>query len=623
MPYGKFSLTDQQAFVGPNGSGKSTLIDAMNLVFGRQKLVRTLTEHDFTQSNPKIADRIRIVATLGGFGSNDPANFSQWFREGRGVPKWWDPATREALPTNNAESELCVQIGFSARFDYEDLEIKTRRYFHDDDEQIDPFDDENVVRFPERLLQEIGYFALPTRRTWAASISFASELFRKAVTTIGGIPSNAILEHVQALRNPDSPLELQPELKPLISGINRRLAQLIPESPELQLRITNTDVEGFLAALVPHYFTQGRGSLPAGRHGTGLISLQSLALLLEIGRERKSRGQSFILTLEEPELHISPGLQRRIIGDAASVSDQIITTTHSPRVAAFFEPSSTQILYRTNQANEEASDIEEEVTASRKEKLEGRVLIPETMIKSPNALIQLFTDARVQVIESLMQPSVLVPEGRIDFEWLRLLLDITETGRRISTNDQTKKSCERPATVPPYGAIVGVIPTRSSHVKATFERLASLHPSVSCLVDGDSAGKAYTEELVKCSIPPTCVIQWPNEQTIEDVIVWILDNNLHVLIDINKRLDTSFQTPIDLSSALKSSDGKNGGLKTHYYAHEEIAGALKSSETCVARATMVLETICRCVLGKTDDCDSIKIISESNSDTTKVYQFKL
>ena len=56
---------EHDVLVGPNGSGKSTIIDALSLVFGRTRLVRDLTEHDFYGSYPEATSRIRIVATLG------------------------------------------------------------------------------------------------------------------------------------------------------------------------------------------------------------------------------------------------------------------------------------------------------------------------------------------------------------------------------------------------------------------------------------------------------------------------------------------------------------------------------------------------------------------------------
>ena len=311
-------FSDQVALVGPNGAGKSTIVDALSLVFGRQKLVREMTEHDFTGSHPQPQDRIRIVATLGGFTPNTPDSHRQWFRVDRAIEKWWNPVNNQVEPAPCAESQLCVQVGYAARFDYESLEVKHRRYFHDDP-VADPFDEDNVVRIPDTLISEIGFFVLPARRTWAATISFASELFRKAVASVGGIPASTVMAHRDVLRAPDPALEDDPDLKPLVDRINTRMGQILPGSPTLQLRLTSTDSESLLQALVPHYKLNDGPSIPAGRHGTGLISLQSLALLLEIGRTRRERGESFIFALEEAELHVPPGLQRRLIGDAAAV----------------------------------------------------------------------------------------------------------------------------------------------------------------------------------------------------------------------------------------------------------------------------------------------------------------
>ena len=92
IPSGRLVLHDQVALVGPNGSGKSSIVDALCLVFGRQRLVRDLTEHDFAGSRPRPQDRIRIVATVGGFQSNDPDDNQTWFRSGRAVKKWWAKA---------------------------------------------------------------------------------------------------------------------------------------------------------------------------------------------------------------------------------------------------------------------------------------------------------------------------------------------------------------------------------------------------------------------------------------------------------------------------------------------------------------------------------------------------
>ncbi|MHB8765771.1 MAG: ATP-dependent nuclease [Deferrisomatales bacterium] len=604
---GRLALPDQVALVGPNGSGKSTIVDALSLVFGRQKLVHDLTEHDFNGSSPQPADRIRIVATVGGFPSNNPDDNTSWFRSGRSVEKWWDPTTKTVLPEVQPGAFLCAQIGYAARFDHEDLTVKQIRYFQQRDDQVDPFDEEAIDRFPDRLLSEIGFFVLPARRTWSATISFGSELFRKAVATIGGVPATTVLQHRDALRSPTTPLEDDGALRPLVENINARMAQLVPGNPRLQLRLTSTDSDSLLRALVPHYQRDDGGSLPAGRHGMGLVSLQILVLLLEIGRVRKAAGQSFILALEEPELHVPPGLQRRLIGDATSISDQVICTTHAPRVAAFFDAGSIQILSHKTMPGEEG--------APPVKQLEGRPLSPASMVSEPNALVQLYTDHRARLVEALMFPLVLVPEGRADFEWLRLLLDVAETGDRPLHGNQ--------GAVPPFGSVVGVVPTRDSAVRVTFERMHRLHDHIAVLVDGDPAGDGYVTELLACNPPPCCVMQWPTGWAVEDAVRWTLDADATILLtEINTRLERQFPSLHDLVVALKNKDGQTGGLKAHYMAHEDIAGAMRKSEPCVHRVEQLLEAVTRAVLGKCDGFEHLEVDEARSGDGITVCRFR-
>ena len=63
---------DHTVLVGPNNVGKTTVIEALALVFGRERLVRNLTEHDFFGSAPDEQSRIVIVADLTDFEEDDP-----------------------------------------------------------------------------------------------------------------------------------------------------------------------------------------------------------------------------------------------------------------------------------------------------------------------------------------------------------------------------------------------------------------------------------------------------------------------------------------------------------------------------------------------------------------------
>jgi energy-coupling factor transporter ATP-binding protein EcfA2 len=584
--------------VGPNGSGKSTILDALSLTFGRTQLVRELTEHDFFGSTPGPATRFRLVATLGGFSTEVPDDNQDWFREGRGVPKWWNDKTKKADPQPSADaSTLCVQIGLVARFDHEELGVEQFRYFHDDDQVVDPFDDEIVTPFPSRLLNEIGFFVLPVRRTWEGTVSFASELFRRAVATLGGIPAQTLLEERDRLRAPAKPLEDEPLLKPLVDRMNEQFRQLLPHSPEFKLRLTATDSEALLRGLVPHYAPPGGVVLPAGRQGTGILSLQTFVLLLEIGRERRKQGLPFILALEEPELHVPPGLQRKLVAQAVAISEQTICTSHAPRVAAFYPATSTLVIDRG------AGD------------LSATPILASSLTPSATSVQRkLYLDDRSRIVDALMHHRVLVPEGRGDHEWLRLLSDVVETGEHAFG--------AIPEDSTPFGAVVGVVPTHSSAVQATYEELRRLHRGVVPLVDGDEAGKEKLAALLKSTPPPATILAWRDGWEIEDAVMWILRaDEAAVIQPLNERLGWQVTSVDDLLAKFKTKEGP-GRAKTDYLAYEEVASVIRDCKPCRDRARMLLDAMTRAILRKPGVCGALVVDKDKSTPTSAVIRLE-
>ncbi len=584
---------DHTVIIGPNGSGKSTVIDALSLVFGRSKLVRDLTEHDFYGSCPTATSRIRIIATLGGFEGNDPDRHYTWFREGRAIEKWWNPQTGQAEAERSEQAtELCAQLAFAARFDLEELTIEQIRYFHDDDGMEDVFQEDGVQQFPIRLFNDVGYYVLPVRRTWEATVSFASELFRKAVATLGGVPAETILDERDRLRRPDAPLEMDGRIRPLVQRINSQIEQLMPQAPQLKLRLTSTDSESLLRALVPHYCAANDIELPAGRHGTGLLSLQTFILLLEMGRERRRQGLAFMLAMEEPELHVPPGLQRRLIKQTVSIAGQTICTSHAPRIAAFFPATNVQLL------------------ESREGGLASTPLLEKPLGGDATAWERKFYhDDRGKVIEALMHSRVLVPEGRSEYEWFRLLADVVETGDRALLADRNE--------VPPFGAVVGVAPTRDAQVIGTFKRLRKLRSGVYVLVDGDRPGDDYIGLLLELDTPPDIIIQWPDDWKIENVICWILEAGDNSIIDeMKQRLDNHNFDSLDELEALFEINEGAGRLKTDYLAYEEIASIIRDHEECLARAEALLDTITFACFGRYEESERLDLDERSTEDCT-------
>ena len=584
--------------VGPNGVGKSTIIDALSLVFGRTRLVRDLTEHDFYGSRPEATSRIRIVATLAGFGHDDPESDDTWFREGRAVPKWWNSSTGqiEPEPSDHANT-LCAQVAFAARFDIEELVVESIRYFHDDDDVEDPFLDDAIQSIPIRLFDDIGYYVLPARRTWEAAASFASELFRKAVATVGGIPAETILQERDRLRAPDAPLEETLGLSPLVDRIDRQLAELLPDAPGFQLRLTGTDSESLLRALVPHYAGSEGVPLPVGRHGMGLLSLQTFILLLELGRERVRVEKPFMFAMEEPELHIPPGMQRRLIAQAVSIAEQTICTTHSPRAAAYYPATSVQILDRSPDCLA--------ATPMLSAPLDG---------SATNARRKLFMDDRARLVEALMHHCVLIPEGRSECEWFRLLSDVLETGENALDAED--------ADAPTFGTVVGVVPTHDGAVAEVYDALRMLRRGLVPLVDGDDAGAAKINQLRGADPGPALILRWCDGWTMEDAIGWILEGEEDAaLAELQGRIDREFESIAELVGLFKVKTG-SGRLKTDYLAYEEVASVVGSLPGCGTRAAVLLKAVTLATLGRAEGCDSIWRDDEHSTVESAVFRLE-
>ncbi len=582
----------QSILVGPNGAGKSTVLEAFALLFGRDRLVRSLTEHDFYGSNPSASDRIRLVATITGFSSNDPGDHSQWFSESRGVPKWLDAKTGKLHPEPlNTADPLCVQIGYAARFDRSELYVDTLRYFHDDASIVDPFDEEAVQAVPTRLLAELGFFLVPAHRTWDRLISFNSDLFRKILESSGTLEAVEVIAERDRLREEKHRVDSGGVLKDLRDGIDAEMKRLMPGGPGLELRLTSTDTESLLQALVPHYRYTDSVPLPAGRHGSGLLSIQSALLVIQIAERRKKKHQNVIIALEEPELHMPPGVQSQILHRLQNVSDQLVCTTHSPRVASVCSAGDVRLVNPSNAGTTTFVPL-------LRNPLSGSTI---------NGVRKLFQENRQAFIESLMHRFVLVPEGITDVHWIRLFA--------ICAATQELGEC---AETPPFGTTFGVSPTHDACVVQTVERIKAVRGGVAALVDGDAPGDGYLISLMSSVTPPEHIFQWQSGWEIEDVVGWIVGSEEKVLEAIRSDCPTCPDEISAIVSWLKTPTNKQGA-KTDILAHEAVASGILTSELAKARCRSLLNALVQA----TETNSSSELIvpdSKRSSNSTRVWR---
>lgn len=559
---GRLQFKQHPVLIGANNTGKTTVIEALTLLLGRERMVRELTEHDFYGSDPQPADRIKLVGTITGFASQDPADHLDWFRDGRGVPKWLDEGTGEVSAVRTAQATmLCCQIGAQAYFDRDSLSVEMVRYFHDHDNPIDPFADDSPVGVPPKLIKEIGFYLVRASRTWDKVFSWGSELFRRTLQAAAAQPSSAIIAERDRLRRPESPIEADGQIADLIGNVNTELSKCIPNAPSVQLRVTSTDSRSLLDSVAAHFAVGNGLGVPAARQGSGLISLQGLLLLLELGRGRAEAGEGFLMALEEPELHLPPAGQQQLVQRVQALSTQTFITTHSPLIAAISDPTSVLIL-----RNEDGL-------------LSALPFLPEPLPpQAQNWQRRFFQQSRVDVISALMHPCVLVPEGRADFQLLKTVL------RPLMLTEGWSSSMEAM-----FGLHVGVVPTEDAKVVEIYELLSRAHKRVCCLVDGDGDGHRYTAGLQRSPTPPPVIIRWRENEMIEDVIGWILRADEEHILDALAEIPNAPPTDVDdIVAHMKLK-------KMDVICYEAVADAIVNSEPCRGRAADLFNALaCTC-----------------------------
>jgi putative ATP-dependent endonuclease of OLD family len=565
---GKIQFRDHTVLIGPNNSCKTTIIEALAFVLGRDRLIRSLTEHDFFESSPEPTTRIVITATVTGFEPPDFTQHPDWFGDRRAVPVWFDPDSGTVLPEQTETRQLLAcQIAFAARFNADTLEVDIARYFNDGDDK-DVFEEENFISVPPKLIREVGFFLIPASRSWDRMLSFSSELFRRVIRTTDGLPAKTVLDERDRLRGPDRKLEDDERLAPVVNAVNGEIATLLGNTTPLCLRVTATDSASVLEAITPHFQTETRTPIPAKRQGSGLVSLQSLFLLLHFGQRRIADGESFFMALEEPELHLPPAVQRSVLNRLQALSTQTIITTHSPLVAGYCDAASLLIVRNI-----------------------GGVLDVRPMVSKPlrqeatNAVRRLYQINRVETAAAMMSECLLVPEGRFDFDWLTLLLRVAEL------DPGGTEHCL-------FGVRIGIVPTSDAKVRETCEALSKAHPMVCALVDGDIDGKGYADLLDGAGVGAKRVLLWPDDWMIEDIVGWIVQaDEDNFMRKLNADLSVAPGDRATLVQRLRSPDRPAHGLKGDGVAYEIVANALSESGPCRARTRALLHAVSNACTG--------------------------
>ena len=190
----------------------------------------------------------------------------------------------------------------------------------------------------------------------------------------------------------------------------------------------------------------------------------------------------------------------------------------------------------------------------------------------------LFGSNRASLVEAVMSHWVLVPEGRLDFEWLRRLSVVADA---------------QVSSAPPFGAVFGIVPTKDAAVTHVVDHLRRLRTRIAALVDGDPAGDGYVRNLLHLTMPPDRVLQWQPGAEIEDVVVWIVEGGGGAALSaaVTELAPwVSVSTVEELRAALKSKC-RPGGIKDDLLAHEALATVIAAHQGCRDRTTALCDAL--------------------------------
>jgi hypothetical protein len=131
--HGRITLPTHAVLLGANNSGKTTIVEALALLFGRDRMLRPVSDWDFYGGVPKPESRFHIVATITGFPSDDARTLPGWFvGEHAGRPVWWHDDTEIVSFESDCPDGawLAAQVALTGRYDDEACEFELARYFY-------------------------------------------------------------------------------------------------------------------------------------------------------------------------------------------------------------------------------------------------------------------------------------------------------------------------------------------------------------------------------------------------------------------------------------------------------------------------------------------------------------
>ena len=368
-------LPKHGVLIGDNNTGKTTILEALDLVFGPDRLNRTpiIDEHDFYQGKylaaaTKSVEEVPAAVDTEGEGADIADAATQEIEElvapmisievvitdlseeqiatfGNDLEFWdsnldvlFDQANPSGLDAEQINEAL--RVTFQGRYDPAEDDFEGATYF-----TRSLTEGPKPVTFSRKHKQLCGFLYLRTVRTGSRALSLERGSLLDIILRLKEVRPQmweATLSTLQGVTVADDPAL---GVSPVLQSINAALKKYVPKEWGIEPHLkVSTLTREHLRKVITAFISSGDGDHagPFYRQGTGTINMLVLAMLSQIAESK----QNVIFAMEEPETAIPPYAQKRIIHEVRKLSSQAIFTSHSPYVLEEFTAEETIVLAR-------------------------------------------------------------------------------------------------------------------------------------------------------------------------------------------------------------------------------------------------------------------------------------
>lgn len=350
--------------IGENGAGKSNFLHAMRLVLdpSARQLQAILSKDDINAqavAEGEIYFRVRVRVNLDGH-EDLRAVFLESIAEADGV--------------QFVDIEGCYQAA-DGGLEWETVVLAP------------PGSKAKAQRFTPRMAGMLPMLFLdPVRDAAREARVGRGTLLERLMSVVDVSPVEQRLR--RAMNSADKALLSAPDVAGLRNSLQSISKALLPGGQaRVGLSLSGPDATSLVRTMqVVLGARRGEPSVPLLRHGTGFQNLVLIAMYRHL-RDNQT-GCYPILAVEEPEAHLHPHAQRRLMSELIQLDGTSFVTTHSPTIAAATDPRNIIRVHASHASaassfqlkdgrlsDDDASDFRTLVRNGRSEALFARAVI--------------------------------------------------------------------------------------------------------------------------------------------------------------------------------------------------------------------------------------------------------